>query len=156
VGSTPAGRKFFESGKLKAENGKGVARECASWPIILLATLFVAAGILHFVLPQRYEAIVPFWIPEHPLMVQLSGAAEVLGGIGLLIPVTRTAAGWSLIALLVAIFPANVEMLRQADAAAESSSLWRIALWMRLPLQGVLILWIGSATQLRLCWQPHK
>jgi uncharacterized membrane protein len=156
VGSTPAGRTFLKSGKLKAENGKGVEKECPSWSIILLAALFVVGGILHFVLPRRYEAIVPFWIPEHALMVQLSGAVEVLGGIGLLIPVTRTAAGWSLIALLVAIFPANVEMLRQAYGAAESSSLWRIALWIRLPLQGVLIWWIGCATRLRPVGQPLK
>ena len=69
----------------------------------------------------------------------------MLGGIGLLIPVTRTAASWSLIVLLVAIFPANVEMLRQAYAAGEASSLWRIALWMRLLLQGVLIWWVYRA-----------
>jgi uncharacterized membrane protein len=57
---------------------------------------------------------------------------------------------------LVAVFPANVEMLRQSYAAAEPSSLWKVALWIRLPLQGVLIWWIGWATQLRLWRQPHK
>jgi len=127
-----------------------------SWSICLLAALFTVGGILHFVMPGKYEGIIPFWIPDHPFIVTLSGVCEVLGGIGLLFPLTRLAAGWGLIILLVAVFPANVEMLRQAYVTAESSSLWRIALWIRLPLQGVLIWWIGCATRLRLWGQPLK
>ncbi len=88
-------------------------------------------------------------------MVQLSGAAELLGGISLLIPVIRTFAGWGLILLLVAVFPANIEMLRQAHAAG-ASWIWQAALWLRLPLQGVLIWWIGWATRLRLFRRPHR
>ncbi len=115
-----------------------------SWSIFLLATLFIAGGVLHFVIPGRFEGVIPFWIPDHAFIVKLSGACEILGGIGLLIPLTRMATGWGLIVLLVAIFPANIEMLRQAHAV-ESSSVWRIALWARLPLQGVLIWWVYRA-----------
>jgi uncharacterized membrane protein len=126
-----------------------------SWSIVLLAVFFIAAGILHFVMPGKYEGMIPFWIPDHPFIVKLTGVSENVGGIGLLIPRTRIAAGWGLIILLIAIFPANVEMLRQAYTM-ESSSLWRTALWMRLPLQGVLIWWIGWATRLRLFRQRQK
>jgi uncharacterized membrane protein len=133
-----------------ASQGHGI-----SWAIVLLSLFFIAAGVLHFVMLGKYEGIVPFWIPDHPFMVKLSGVSEILGGIGLLGSRTRIAAGWGLIILLIAIFPANVEMLRQAYAAPESSLLWRIALWIRLPLQGVLIWWVGWATQLRLRGQPR-
>ena len=112
-----------------------------SWPIALLALLFVAAGVLHFVLPRPYERIVPAWLPNAALLVKLSGVAEILGGLGLLIPVTRQAAGWGLILLLLSVFPANVEMLRLARAT-HASRLWQAGLWLRLPLQALLIWWV--------------
>jgi uncharacterized membrane protein len=123
--------------------------------ILLLSLLFVISGTLHFVRLQRYQGIIPGWVPRPSLIVQLSGAAELLGGISLLIPVTRAVAGWGLIAILVAVFPANIEMLRQAHAAG-AWWIWQAALWMRLPLQGLLMWWIGWATQFRLCRPLHK
>ncbi len=126
-----------------------------SWSIFLLAALFTAAGILHFVTPGEYESMVPLPFPDHALLVKLSGLCEILGGIGLLVRRTRVIAAWSLIILLIAVFPANIEMLRQASAAA-APLLWRTTLWIRLPLQGVLIWWIGWATRLRFCQQPRR
>jgi len=99
--------------------------------------------------------MIPLWISDHPVIVKFSGIAEILGGAGLLLPLMRTAAAWCLIVLLVAVFPVNIEMLRQAQSAGASET-WQLALWIRLPLQGVLIWWIGWAARLRLFRQPHS
>lgn len=69
-----------------------------------------------------------------------SGVAEMLGGLGLILPVTRRAAAWGLIALLVAVFPANLNMaVNHLPLGTSSVPAW--ALWARLPLQLVLIAW---------------
>ncbi len=89
--------------------------------------------------------IMPPWIPRPLDMVYLSGVAEMLGGIGLLIRSVRTAAGLGLIALLVAVFPANVQML--ANAVHSGSSLvYDSLLFLRLPLQPLLIVWVWRAS----------
>ncbi len=115
-----------------------------SCSIGLLALLFVAGGAMHFILPGSYEEVVPAWLPKAPLLVRLSGIAEIVGGLGLLLPATRAAAAWGLILLLLAVFPANVEMLRLAHAAG-LARLWQAALALRLPLQGALIWWVWRA-----------
>jgi len=89
----------------------GLTRLGLTWPRVLLAGFFIFAGVMHFVQPELYAAIVPPWLPNAPLLVALSGAFEILGGLGVLHPVTRRLAGWELIALLIAVFPANVQML---------------------------------------------
>ncbi len=113
---------------------------------LIIAMLFAAAGVLHFVMPASYERIVPPWLPNAQLLVQVSGVAEMLGAIGVLLAPTRRAAGWGLIALLVAVFPANVYMLQLAvrDGA---SGWWQLALLLRLPLQLLLIRWVFLATR---------
>ena len=103
-----------------------------------LGVTFIAAGVPHFVRPRMYEAIVPDYLPAHRELVYASGVAEIAGGAGVLHPATRRAAGWWLIATLVAIFPANVEMAVHAERFAP---LRPAALWARLPLQAVLIAW---------------
>ena len=109
--------------------------------IFLLSAIFVFAGPLHFVIPNQYMGIMPLWIPFQRQMVYVSGAAEILGGLGLLVPRLREAAGWGLIALLIAVFPANVQMLVNAMHNG-SSGLYIAALLLRLPLQPLLIIWI--------------
>lgn len=110
----------------------------------LIAAIFIAAGILHFVKPAAYVAIMPRWLPAPLVLVYVSGVFQILGGLGVLPPVTRQLAGWGLIALLVAIFPANVQML--LDARASQASLgWQAALMGRLPLQALLIAWVYFA-----------
>ncbi len=96
---------------------------------------------MHFVKPELYAAIIPPWLPNAPLLVALSGAFEILGGLGVLAPRTRRAAGWGLIALLIAVFPANVQMLHLAYVF-NASTLWKAALWFRLPLQLPMIWWV--------------
>jgi uncharacterized membrane protein len=107
----------------------------------VIAALFLVTGALHFLIPGSYEAIVPPYLPAARLLVYLSGAAELAGGIGLLLPRTRRAAALGLIALLAAVFPANVQML--ANALAAHAPRWQVALlWARLPLQFALMYWI--------------
>lgn len=100
--------------------------------------MFIAAGVNHFVRPDFYVRIMPPYLPWHIELVYLSGLAEIALGAALLIPRLTTAAAWGLIALLVAVFPANVHMAMNADQFAEYSPLM---LWVRLPVQFVLIAW---------------
>ena len=116
------------------------------WSTYLLALSFVLAGVMHFVSPGFYVAMMPKPIPKDwrlPL-VQFTGICEIAGGLGVLVPMTQHWAGVSLIVFLVAVFPANVQMLLNALAAhAKTGQL--VALWVRLPLQGLLIWWVWRA-----------
>src|SRR5580704_8935840 len=83
------------------------SRGSLSWR--LLANLFIGAGVNHFLMPRAYERIVPPRLRGHSRrIVQISGVAEIAGGVGVLIPATRRVSGLALIALLAAVFPANV------------------------------------------------
>lgn len=104
----------------------------------LLAALFVAAGVYHFVNPGFYVRIMPPYLPWHHELVLVSGAFEVLGGVGLLVPRVRRAAAWGLITLLIAVFPANVHMAANAHLFPEVPP---AVLWARLPLQAVFVAW---------------
>ncbi len=103
--------------------------------------LFVIAGVLHFIFTSAYASIVPPVLPAPRMLVWISGLAEIAGGVGLMIPSLRAAAGWGLVALLIAVFPANVYMaMREPVAGGLQIPSW--ALWARLPLQAVLIWWV--------------
>ena len=112
--------------------------------LYLMGSAYVVAGVLHFVVPELYVQIVPPVFPAALALVYLSGLAEIAVGIGLLIPRTRRHAAWATVALLVAIFPANVYMathgvvIEGLPGGGDPSGVVR---WGRLPLQGVLILW---------------
>jgi uncharacterized membrane protein len=105
----------------------------------ILGVAFLLAGALHFRFPRPYLAIMPRYLPAHRALVYASGAAEMAGGAGVLHPRTAQPAGWWLIATLVAIFPANVEMAVHAERFPRFP---RPLLWARLPLQGVIIGWV--------------
>src|ERR1043166_7041768 len=108
---------------------------------VVLGVLFIAAGTLHFLRPEFYLEIMPPYLPWHLGLVYLSGAFEIAGGLGLLIRPLRRAAAWGLVALLVAVFPANVHMFVDSlDRNGWSAARTVIAL-VRLPLQVPLILW---------------
>lgn len=104
----------------------------------LLGLLFILAGINHFVHPGFYVAIMPPYLPWHLELVYLSGLFEVVLGVLLLIPRTTVLAAWGLIALLVAVFPANLHMAMNPELFPAISP---VILWSRLPLQGVFIAW---------------
>ena len=111
----------------------------------LLAAFFVGSGVNHFVVPRFYRAIVPPRLqPQAKLVVELSGVAEVLGGIGVIVPRTRPAAGIGLIALLAAVFPANLHMARDPERFKQVP---RWALFARLPLQPLMMWWAWRATR---------
>lgn len=106
-----------------------------------LALTMVAIGVLHFVRPKPFVRIVPKYLPAPLALVYISGFFEILGGLGLLIPSTRSFAAWGLIALYVAVFPANVYMLSDNVSLDPKKPIPRWALWLRLPFQLVFIAW---------------
>jgi uncharacterized membrane protein len=108
--------------------------------LVVLGLFFIAAGINHFVHAGVYVRIVPPWLPAPALLVQISGIAETLGGIGVLVPKTRRLAGVGLIALLVAVVPANVQMAQHPELYADIGT--ALVFYVRLPLQLVLIAWV--------------
>ena len=108
--------------------------------------LFVVAGALHFVSPETYVRIMPPYLPLHRELVYLSGAAEIAGGLGLFLERTRSAAGIGLVLLLLAVWPANLQMLLDARAA-DKPAWWLALLGLRLPLQVVLIAWVWRVSR---------
>lgn len=115
-----------------------------SWSQRLLAVFFTAAGLLHFLRPKMYEEIVPEALPAHHEIVLASGAAQIAGAVLAVFPRTRRLGGLWLVATLIAVFPANVNMALNAD---RYDSIAPALLWARLPLQGLLIWWVLRATR---------
>jgi uncharacterized membrane protein len=106
----------------------------------------VAAGVGHFATSAVFVRIVPAWLPAPLLLVWVSGVFEILGGAGLLVPRVRRAASLGLVALYVAVFPANVNMALNHLTFDGVTPISPVLLWLRLPFQGVLIawaLWVG-------------
>jgi uncharacterized membrane protein len=101
--------------------------------------LFVAAGANHFLMPKPYLSMMPSYLPAHAALVQISGMAEILGGMGVLFAGTRRFAAWGLILLLVAVFPANLNAAFRGWPGVSVSG-W--VLWCRLPFQAVFIWWV--------------
>jgi uncharacterized membrane protein len=106
---------------------------------LLLGAFFLVAGSLHFLKPEPYVATVPDLLPRKREIVHASGVAEIAGGAGVLAGPTRRLAGWWLIATLLAVFPANVNMAVNAD---RFRNVPEPLLWARLPVQGLLIAWV--------------
>ena len=113
----------------------------------ILAVFFLAAGANHFRSPGTYLAMMPPGVPWPSALNLVAGAAEILGGLGLLLPRTRRFAAWGLIALLVAVFPANVHVALQGRMPGFNFS--PTVLWLRLPFQAVFIAWVWWAALAR-------
>lgn len=110
----------------------------------LFGLLFVLAGAAHFLRPDVYLKILPPYLPWHLELVYLSGFFEILLGVLFLIPRFTVPAAWGLIALLIAVFPANLHMAQNPGLYPGISP---VLLWLRLPLQGVLIAWAYAYTR---------
>jgi uncharacterized membrane protein len=111
----------------------------------ILTVFMVLAGVNHFLSPAPYVGMMPAALPAPWALVYVSGIAEIAGGLGLIWPATRRHAAWWLIALFIAVFPANLNMaLNQLPLGEHAVPGW--ALWARLPLQGVLIWWAAAFT----------
>jgi uncharacterized membrane protein len=118
----------------------------ARWILLaLLSLFFVFGGVNHFIAPGLYAQMVPPWLPAPLGLVYVSGVAEIAGGIGLLIPATRRLAAFGLIALLIAVFPANLYMatsnVQLHDMPAWMSQPTPTFRWVRLPFQALFIGW---------------
>jgi uncharacterized membrane protein len=112
--------------------------------LFFLAIAFIASGINHFVNPGFFIAIMPAYLPAHAELVALSGVFEILGGLGVLVPRTRSLAGWGLVALLVAVFPANLHIALNPELFPDVAP---AGLYFRLPIQFVFIAWSYWATR---------
>ena len=122
---------------------KSIPRRIA---LLLLSVFFIFAGVGHFSNTEFYLAIMPPYLPAHLQLVYLSGIFEILGGLGVLPARSRRWTGWGLVALLIAVYPANVHMVvHPEEFVAAGTSLW--ALYARLPLQFVAIAWVLWATR---------
>jgi uncharacterized membrane protein len=115
--------------------------------LYVLAVLYVFAGALHFVKPEAYLPMMPAYLPAHLALIYASGVAEILGGVGLLVPATRRAAAWGLVALLLAVWPANFHIAIEnvpVFGAEEGAGPWN---WVRVAGQVPLIAWAWCYTR---------
>ena len=140
-----------------ARAGSGLCRELAGEACITmrylryaLALFFIFAGINHFLRAALYVSVIPRWVPFPEAANWVSGAAEVAGGIGVLGRPTRRAAAWGLIALLAAVFPANIDMALHGVPGHRIPG-W--ALWARLPFQLVFVAWVYFSCLWRGKWE---
>ena len=106
--------------------------------LYVMAAFYIYAGVSHFLKPKFFMMLMPPYIPWHKQMVDISGVIEIGLGLLLLFPDYRDIAAWGIIALLIAVFPANIYHI-QANKLRPHIAPW--FLYLRLPLQGVLILW---------------
>jgi uncharacterized membrane protein len=107
---------------------------------VILAICIIVVGVTHFFVPGEYVKIVPPQLPYPLGLVYLSGFYEILGGIGLLVPPVSQAAAWELLALFIAVYPANINMaVNLIKVEHIPNSPWVHVV--RLPLQAVLIAW---------------
>jgi uncharacterized membrane protein len=110
-------------------------RTLSAW---IMGLAYIAAGINHFRDPVFYLNIMPPYIPEHALMVQLSGVAEIVLGVMVLFPATRKLAAWGIIAMLIIFMTVHIHMVLNPQLFKNVSEVF---LWLRIPLQFLLILW---------------
>jgi len=133
----PDGPARTDEGDDAADSGRSLAP--------LMGATYVVAGVAHFLAPKRFAAAIPPSFPRPVALVYLSGIAEILLGIGVSLRRTRRPSAWGVAALLVAVFPANVHLARGEvldDLVSDRfADLARLAAWVRLPFQGVLIAW---------------
>ena len=104
------------------------------WTRFVLGVSFFGVGVVHFVTSDPFVSIMPPYLPWHLELVYLSGIFEILGGLGILLERTRRFSAWGLLALLVAVYPANIHMLVN-DVYIEGFPKSRLGLWLRMPLQ---------------------
>jgi uncharacterized membrane protein len=102
-----------------------------------LAAGLAGSGVVHLVRPQVYEPLMPSWVPAHREVILGSGVAELACALGMVLPRTRRASGWASAALLLGIWPGNLQMA--LDSNRSSSTAFKVAAWGRMPLQVPMI-----------------
>jgi uncharacterized membrane protein len=113
------------------------------WHLYLMAVLYILAGLNHFRTPELYQKIIPSFIPQKKHINEICGFLEIIFGVYLFIPVFSSLAAWSIMGLLVVIFPANIYMALNNEA---SLGIPKWILFLRLPLQFILIYWAYQYT----------
>ena len=122
----------------------------SNWSPYVAGALFTGAGVMHFAKPDFFEAIVPEWFPNAKLANQVSGAAEIALGVGMLVPQMRRASAFGLLALTAIVFPANIDMavnkveVKPVDGvmARHPGAARGPQNWIRLPMQLPLAWWL--------------
>ena len=109
-----------------------------------LSAFFINIGVDHFVNPEFYLAIMPDYLPLHLEAVYISGFFEILGGVSVLFHRLRSAAGWGLVVLLIAVFPANIHMAINTDLFPDIAPM---LLYIRLVFQFIFIYWAYAVTR---------
>jgi uncharacterized membrane protein len=122
---------------------------------VFLSIALIIVGITHFIRPEQYARIVPPELPHPMALVYISGFFEILGGMGLLIPAVSVAAAWGIIALFIAVFPANINQVIHS-IPIEGIPHHPLFYWFRLPFQAVLIAWAWWYTQPSDAYQQKK
>lgn len=111
-------------------------------PLLVIALFFFAGGIAHFVVADFFTMAMPDYLGYHKELVIISGVFEILGAIGILLPQTRLLAGYGLIALIVAVYPANVNMALHPEKYKDIPELF---LYIRLPFQFLFVWFVWWA-----------
>jgi uncharacterized membrane protein len=106
--------------------------------LVVMTVFYIVTGVNHFINPQFYKSVMPAWVPFHDTVIIISGIFEILFALLLIFQSTRRIGAWSIIVLLIAVFPANIQAVVN-NIDNDSPLLWMSVL--RLPLQVVLILW---------------
>ena len=135
----------------------GWALRVPGWPArmrIAMALALVLAGTDHWLNPERYLPMMPAWVPLHLEVVFFTGAAEIAGAIGLLVPRLQRLAGFMLAAYFVAVFPANVHNALNG-LAVEGLPQAQWYYWARLAFQPLAVWWALFSAQL-IRWPFHR
>jgi uncharacterized membrane protein len=115
--------------------------------LIIMAVLYIAAGVNHFINPRAYFKLIPPYLPNPIAFNYAAGFAEIIGGILLFFPVTRSFAAWGIIAMLIAFLPAHIYMIQKAPMNMGIFVITPFIAWIRLPLQLLLMYWAYSFTK---------
>lgn len=109
---------------------------------------FIFTGASHFIIPEKFMMMMPPFLPAPLLLVYVSGFFEILGGLGLIVPMTKRAAAFGLVALLISVFPANIYVaLNNIQLGGYMN--YPVYQWLRLPLQLLLIWWVLWCVRLK-------
>ncbi|EDM73638.1 hypothetical protein PPSIR1_15245 [Plesiocystis pacifica SIR-1] len=123
---------------------------------VLLAIAMVFAGTMHFLNPDFFLAIMPDYLPLHAAAVYLSGVVEIGLGVALFVPATRTWAGWGLISLFLAVWPANIWMATEGIQPPGVGAVSPTAAWVRVAFQPVLMLWVWAVSRPAKAGEPQE
>jgi uncharacterized membrane protein len=120
----------------------------------LLVVFFVVGGVLHFINTDFYRPMMPPYIPEHDLMIYLSGLTEIIAGIMLAVPKISKWGAWFIIAHLIVFFTVHIYMIQEAET--EFADMPLALLWARIPLQFLFIAWAWWFTKEKVVKPAYK